>query len=367
MNENLKPRRPDFILLIPVVILVGLGLVMVHSASAAQSRELYDDAGFIFFKQATALCVGLVGLLITLFIPHHFYRRKSVMYLAILFVGVLLIGVVFQFEANGARRWYNMARFGFQPSDLAKIVLVMFIAAYSTAFKDGPGTWMRRLMYIVPTLSVFCVLILLQPDFGTTMVILFIAGIMLFLAGMPTRFLVLGGVVLLPVIAGLVLTKDYRMKRLKDYLLNEHYQNRMSRYAIGSGGLTGVGMGNGSQKQYYLPEPHTDFIFATLCEEFGFIGAIALLSCYLFFMLRGIYVLKRVDDSYSRLLGAGLLLLLNVQAFINISIALGLFPNKGLTLPFISAGGTSLAISLVMFGVLLNISRWQVVDNQVVA
>ncbi|MDJ0841426.1 MAG: putative peptidoglycan glycosyltransferase FtsW [Acidobacteriota bacterium] len=367
MKDHRKPGRPDFILFIPVVILVGLGLVMVHSASSVQSRELYDDSGFIFFKQAMAMIGGLLGLLVTLLLPHHFYRRKVVMYLAVAVVTGLLVGVIFQFEANGARRWYNIAGFGFQPSDLAKIVLIMFIAAYATAFKDGPGAWFRRLRYIIPVLAIFCGLILMQPDFGTTMIIIFIAGIMLFLAGLPSRFLILGAILLLPMVAGLVVTKDYRMQRLKAYFTEEHYQNRQAKLAIGSGGLTGLGMGNGEQKLHYLPEPHTDFIFATLCEEFGFIGASALLMCYMFLLLRGVFVLQRVDDRYSRLLGAGLLMLLIVQAFINISIAVGLFPNKGLTLPFISAGGTSLAMSLCMFGILLNISRFQVIENRMVA
>lgn len=366
MNEQRKPGRPDFILFIPVVILVGLGLVMVHSASSVQSRELYNDSGFIFFKQLMALLGGLVGMVVTVMLPHHIYRRKAIMYLALSVVIGLLIAVTFQSAANGARRWFNLAGFGFQPSDLAKIVMILFIAAYSSAFKDEPGAWLKRLKYIVPVLVVFCGLILAQPDFGTTMIILFIAGVMMFLGGLPIRFLVLGGCVLAPMIVGLVVTENYRMERLKSYFTKPHYQNEQARLAIGSGGLTGVGMGRGEQKLYYLPEPHTDFIFATLCEEFGLVGALALLSCYIFFLLRGMFVLRRVDNRYSRLLGAGLLLLLCIQAFINISIALGLFPNKGLTLPFISAGGTSLAMSLCMFGILLNISRYQVIENRAV-
>ena len=361
-----KPGRPDFILLIPVVILVGLGLVMVHSASSMQSRELYGDADFIFVKQLAALAAGVIGMLMMVLLPHHFFRRKSIMYLAVIAVAVLLIGVTFQFEANGARRWYNLAGFGFQPSDLAKIVMIMFIAAYATAFGTERGAWLRRLGHIAPVLVIFSGLILAQPDFGTTMILLFIAGVMLFLAGLPFRFLILGGILATPIIIGLVITEDYRMARIMSYLNEEHYQNQQSRLAIGTGGLTGVGMGNSEQKLYYLPEAHTDFIFATLCEEFGLVGALALLGCYMFFLIRGVIVLCRIDNDYSRVLGAGFLSLLSMQAFINISIALGLFPNKGLTLPFISAGGTSLAMSLCMFGILLNISRYQETENRVV-
>ena len=367
MNAQRKPGRPDFILFMPVVILIGLGLVMVHSASSMQSRELYGDASFIFVKQLAALAAGLVGMTVMLFLPHQLFRRKSIMYLAVIAVGALLVGVIFQSEANGARRWYNIAGFGFQPSDLAEIVVVMFIAAYATGLEPGRGVWLRRMCHIAPVLIVFSALILMQPDFGTTMILLFIAGVMLFLAGLPMRFLILGGILVTPIVVGLVMTKDYRMARIKAYFTEEpHYQNKQSMLAIGSGGLTGVGMGNSEQKLYYLPEAHTDFIFATLCEEFGLVGALALLSCYMFFLLRGVVVLVRVENTYSRILGAGMLLLLCLQAFINVSIALGLFPNKGLTLPFISAGGTSLAMSLVVFGLLLNISRYQVTENRMV-
>ena len=367
MKSNLKPRKPDFILSIPVVILLGLGMVMVYSASGVQSKEVYGDQGFIFFKQFTALIAGLIGLTLTLLVPHHFYRRKPILFLGLLTVLGLLIGVLFQTEAKGAHRWYYFSGFGFQPSELAKILLVIFVAAYGTAFGKDPRPWSKRLKMIIPVLTVFCGLILLQPDFGATMIILFLVGMMLFLAGLPIRFLVLGGILLLPIAAGLVMTEGYRLKRIKDYLFVDHYHTKQAKLAVGSGGLTGVGLGEGKQKLYYLPEPHTDFIFATLCEEFGFVGALALLLCYLFFLLRGVYVLKRVESPYSRLLGTGLLMLLIIQAFINMSITLGILPNKGLTLPFISAGGTSLLMSLCMFGMILNISRWQIQDNRVVS
>ena len=367
MKERAKPGRPDFVLCIPVVILLGFGMVMVFSASGVQSRELYNDDGVIFMKQMVALAVGLVGLLVTLFFPHRIYAKKPVMLLAIAAVLFLLIGVIFQAEAKGAHRWYYLGRFGFQPSDLAKVVLIVYIAAVSTAFGSNanPGVWRRRLILILPVVAAFCGLILAQPDFGTTMILLFITSVMLFLAGIPKRTLILGAVLLLPIMAGLLVSKSYRLKRLTDFMFSEHYQNRQAKLAVGSGGMTGLGLGQGKQKLYYLPEPHTDFIFATLCEELGLLGALTVLGCYLFFLFRGVLVLRRVPTPYSQILGSGLLLLLSVQALINISITLNLFPNKGLTLPFMSAGGTSLIISLCMFGILMNISREQVVGNRV--
>ena len=199
------------------------------------------------------------------------------------------------------------------------------------------------------------------------MIILVITGIMLFLAGIPYRILVLGGVMLLPVLIGLVITKPHRLARIMSYLGEPHYQVVQSQIALGSGGVTGVGLGQGRQKMHYLPEGHTDFIFANLGEEFGLVGCMVLLLCYLAFLVRGCQILLRVPSEYSRLLGAGLLMLISLQAFLNISVALGLFPNKGLTLPFISAGGTSLIISMAVFGIILNISRFQLMDNRAVA
>jgi len=363
--KKVKPRRPDFILSIPVVILVGFGMVMVYSASGVQSLEIYNDAGVIFFKQLVALFLGLIGMIVAIITPHQIYRKKPILLLALGIVLTLLVGVIFQFEAKGAHRWYYIGRFGFQPSDLAKIVIIMFVAAVATGFQDHVKPWKARIIAIGCVVVIFCGLILSQPDFGTTMIILGIAGMMLFLAGMPLRFLALGGLLLLPLMAGLLATKPYRIQRLKDFVFQDHYQTRQAKLAIGSGGMTGTGLGKGKQKLYYLPEPHTDFIYATLCEEFGFMGAMTILACYLFFLFRGAHVLSRVESEHSRVLGAGLLMLLTIQAFINISITVDLFPNKGLTLPFISAGGTSLALSLTMFGIILNISRWQIMENRV--
>ena len=365
MKPKVKPRRPDVILSIPVVILLGFGMVMVYSASGVQSKEIYDDAGVFFFKQMVALIIGLGAMTAAIFVPHHTYRKRPFLFLAVTAVVLLLIGVIFQYEAKGAHRWYYIGRFGFQPSDLAKLVAIMCVAAYATAFSNEGRPWKKRLIHILSIVGVFCALIMLQPDFGTTMVIISICGIMLFLAGIPMRILFFGGLLLLPIMAGLLATRSYRIKRITDFMFNEHYQTRQSKLAIGSGGLTGVGLAKGKQKLYYLPEPHTDFIFSTLCEEFGFLGALTVLACYMTLLFRGIFVLQRVESPYSRLLGAGLLLLLVTQALVNISITVNLFPNKGLTLPFMSAGGTSLILSLIMFGIILNISRWQVVENRV--
>jgi cell division protein FtsW len=355
--------KPDWLLLVPVALLLALGLIMVYSASGAQSQDIYGDDSVIFMKQIYAFGAGIIAMMIGIFLPHNLYRHKFVLFPALFVVIGLLIAVNFQEATKGASRWFYIGSFGFQPSDLAKMVIIMYVAAFSTRLRDNIR-WVDRLKYIVPMLVVTCGLILVQPDFGTTMVILFIVGIMLFLAGLPMRFLILGGVLLAPIVIGLVVSQPYRIKRIMDFVHEEHYQNRQAKLAFGSGGFSGVGLGEGKQKLHYLPEPHTDFIFATLGEEFGFLGTFFAMVFYMAFFIRGIRVLCRIPVGFSRILGTGLLMLLTVQAFMNISIALGLFPNKGITLPFMSAGGTSLMLSLAMVGILLNVSRAQVVENR---
>lgn len=341
-------------------------MVMVYSASGVQSAQIYGEDGVIFFKQLVAFGIGLVILITGMLVPHQIFRRKSVLYPLVFIVLALLVGVIFQEKSNGAARWYYFGRFGFQPSDLAKVVLIFFVSAYATANLGTRNLWRNRLLVIGPILLLFCGLILAQPDYGTTMILVFIVGIMLFLAGLPMRTLLLWGAVLVPLALGLAFAKSYRIQRIMDFIQTEHYQIRQAKLAIGSGGLTGVGLAKGKQKLYYLPEPHSDFIFATLGEEFGFIGTVTVVLCFLLFLWRGTLVLLRVESSYSKVLGGGFLMLLCTQAYMNISIALALFPNKGLTLPFMSAGGTSLLISMAICGVLLNISSNQVVENRVV-
>jgi len=365
LSAHAKPKRPDFLLSLPIVVLIGFGMVMVYSASGVQSEQLYNDDSVIFFKQLVALGLGFCAMVVGFMVPHQAYRRKSILYPLMLVVLALLIGVLFQDKANGAARWYYIGRFGFQPSDLAKVVLIFFVSAYGTAVIGTRYLWRNRMLVIFPVLGVFCGLVLAQPDFGTTMILVFIVAIMLFLAGMPLRLLALCGAVLLPMAVGLVFARSYRLQRIMDFIQSEHYQTRQAKLAIGSGGLTGVGLAKGKQKLYYLPEPHTDFIFATLGEEFGFMGTVTVVACFLLMLWRGTLVLIRVKSVYSKVLGGGLLMLICTQAFMNMSIALALFPNKGLTLPFMSAGGTSLIVSMGICGILLNISCDQVYDNRV--
>ncbi len=365
MNAQIKARKPDFLLCVPVVCLMFLGLIMVKSASGMQSLELFHDTDAIFNKQLIAAAIGVVGLMIAMNVNFRIYRHPILLYFAVACVLFLLVGVKFQPAANGAQRWFFINGFGFQPSDLAKIVLIMFVAAHASKGRQTGVAWKQRLIPIAVVLMTFTTLIMWQPDFGTTMILIFIVGVMLFLAGLPLAYFFLAGLLLCPIVVGLVMTEGYRMQRLVDFRADkDHYQTVQSKIAMGSGGLTGVGLGEGKQKLHFLPEPHTDFIFSTLGEELGLLGTGFVVAMFLVFLWRSVVVLSRVDSLHARLLGGGIVVLIMSQAFLNMSIALDLFPNKGLTLPFLSAGGTSLILCLCMCGVLLNISRFQELGNR---
>lgn len=363
---TISPKKPDFILCIPIVCLLTTGLVMVRSASGIQSIEIFQDPNEIFFKQLVALGIGLVLLISLTHVRHDFLKHPVILYAGVIAVTALLVAVKLQPAANGAQRWFFLGNFGFQPSDLAKIILIIFIAAHVTKPRSANMGWAHRLVPVGLLMGLFCGLILWQPDFGTTMILIFVAGALLFLAGLPWVYFLVSIALLLPIVAGLILTEGYRVQRIRDFRASEApYQTRQSVIALGSGGLTGVGLGEGKQKLYFLPQPHTDFIFATVGEELGFFGTSFIVAMYLLLFWRGIFVLCRVESMYSKILGAGILLLILTQALLNMSVTLALFPNKGLTLPFISAGGTSLILCLGICGILLNISRYQIVENKV--
>lgn len=365
MSRKLKAHKPDFLLCVPIVCLLSLGLVMVKSASGIESLELFRDGDKIFNKQLIAAAVGLVALVIAMNVRCNLYRNPILLYGFIFLVTALLIGVKFQPAANGAQRWYFVSGFGFQPSDLAKIALIMFIAAHASKPRSESIGWKERLIPIAIVLVTFSSLIMWQPDFGTTMIMVFLAGVMLFLAGLPLGYFLLAGTLLCPIVVGLVVTEGYRMQRIVDFRADkDHYQTVQSKIALGSGGVTGVGLGEGKQKLHFLPEPHTDFIFSTLGEELGMVGTAFVVAMFLLFLWRSVVIISRVDSQHARLLGGGIVILILTQAFLNMSIALDLFPNKGLTLPFLSAGGTSLILNLAMCGIILNISRFQVLANR---
>lgn len=354
----------DQILILVVLALVGFGLVVVFSASSLISQELYRSTTAIFTRQFLSTVLGLIALLAVMRIDYHIYNRPLFAYGLLAFTLTLLVLVLLIPGINGARRWISLGPVNFQPSELAKLTVVFFTAFFLVR-REG---WIEHLKMpsLLPLLGVLAsllLLVLLAPDLGTAVCLGLIAGLLLFFGGLPYRYCL--GVLLatVPLFYLLVLSVPYRRNRILAFLDPSQdpygigYQIRQSLIAVGSGGITGTGLAHGKQKLFFLPEPHTDFIFAVVGEELGLLGCATLLLLFSLLFWRGVRIALRADSLFGTFVALGLVSMIVFQAFINMSVVLSLFPTKGLPLPFISAGGSSMFVMLVAVGVLLNISR----------
>ncbi len=357
-----KQKRPDLVLFTIVMILAGLGLVMVLSASSVIGFEAEQDPFHFFRRQAIWLGLGVVILVVTMNIDYHLYKKLALPGLMVAFLLLLLVLWIGQ-DIGGARRWISLGFFNLQPSEVAKLAMVNFAAVYIA----NKGRKIRRLFSgLVPILVILAGmfgLIVLEPDFGTAVALVATTMMMLFSGGAY-----LGHLLLLAIGAGagmyqLALGWSYRWRRITAFLdpwadpMDTGWNVIQSLLAVGSGGLLGVGLGNSRQKFSYLPEHHTDFIYAILAEELGFIGAIAVVLLYALLVWRGFAIGLRARDTYGSLLAVGLTTLLAFQAMLNIGVATGSVPVTGIPLPFISYGGSALMTAMASAGVLLNISR----------
>ena len=352
----------DISLLFPVLFLVGIGVVMVYSASSAVALKKYGSDYFFLKKQAVFSLVGLLTLVTFRRVPFRMFRFLAYPLLVLsmlLLIAVLVPGV--GVEAGGAQRWLRIGGITFQPAELARLAMVIYLA-YSLSKKQ------ERLKVfsigMVPHLAVLCVFALLisrQPDFGSVVILGAVTWAMLYAGGVRLVHLISPLLLMAPVAWLFMVGAEYRIKRLMSFLdpwryqSDEGYQVIHSLMAFGSGGIWGTGIGKGYQKLFYLPEPHTDFIFSVIGEELGMIGVLIILILYGVILWRGIIIARRVKDPFGQLLAVGLTAAIGLQVGVNMSVALGLLPTKGLTLPFLSYGGTSLLINMASVGVLLNI------------
>jgi cell division protein FtsW len=290
-------------------------------------------------------------------------RQPMVIWTVVGVVGVALVLVLFAPARNGSHRWFSLGGITLQPSELAKLAVILFTAALLERRMHRVDDVGYSLVPIGITVGLVCALVLLQPDFGTALMILAIVGVMVFAAGLSYRYMAGAAVVMLPVIAGVLLAAPYRRQRMLSFLNPEAdpqgigYQAIQSKIAVGKGGLIGEGVMDSTQKLFYLPEPHTDFIFAVIGEELGLIGATVIVLCFCVIAWRGFRAAVLAPDRFGAFLAVGLTTMVVLQAFFNISVVLGLVPNKGIPLPFVSAGGSSLLISLMGMGILLNVSQ----------
>ncbi len=358
-----RKLKSDKLLFLATLLLVCTSVVMVYSASAFIAMENNGDPYLYLFKQATWALLGLVLVPLMMRIDYRTYRQPVVIWTGLAIVVAGLVAVLFGEARNGANRWLNFGSLGVQPSELAKIVVVVFIAAFLERRMDRIDDPAYALLPIGVVLAVIVALILREPDLGTSVAILVIAAVMIFAAGIDYRYVAALGIAGSAALYFLLAISDYRWRRITAFLnpwadpLGDGFQMIQSMIAVGSGGIFGRGLMGGVQKMFYLPEPHNDFIYAVLSEELGFVGATIVVACFCVITWRGLRTALRAPDRFGAFLALGLTTMVAFQAFFNVSVVLGLMPTKGIPLPFVSYGGSSLLINLLGMGILLNVSQ----------
>jgi cell division protein FtsW len=355
-------NRQDFLLMIATLILVTIGTVMIYSSSAIIAMERFHDGQYFLKRQIVFVGLGLCLMYFLARLPYQKLKVVAYPAIAISFVLLLLLFVPFLGKrVGGATRWLNLGFIAFQVGEWVKVSVVLFLAFFLARKRQHIKEIVRGILTPLVVAACLMGLIILQPDFGTTAIIAVTVMIMLFLAGARVVHL-LGLVAIFAPFVIWALCQGYRWKRVIAFIdpwKDPHgtgFQIIQSMIAFGSGGPFGVGIGDGMQKLFYLPEPHTDFILSVIAEESGFLGVCVVIFLYAVFIIRGFMISFKAPDLFGMLLAAGLTILIALQVFINIAGVMGLIPLKGLTLPFLSYGGTSLMMSLATVGVLLNIS-----------
>lgn len=347
-----------------VLLLVLFGLVMVFSASAVMAKSQFGSPYFFMIRQSIWAGFGMIALIILMQIDYRRYNNPRVVFPTVAITMLLLMGVFLSRDSHNTHRWF---RFGgslsFQPSELATPVLVLFLAYFLQTrvhrMDDLRGTVLRAAL---PAL-LFIGLILLEPDLGTAIVCAAVTALMLYLAGLRLRYLGFALLAASPVLYYLLFRVSWRRARMLAFINPEAdprgtgFHILQSLIAVGTGGIRGLGLMEGRQKLFYLPEPHTDFIFANICEELGMIGAVVVVAMFVFFGYRGLRAAFLSTDPFARFLAFGITTAVLIQAFFNMSVVVAILPTKGITLPFISFGGTSLFVTMACMGVLLNVTR----------
>lgn len=354
----------DHTLLIVTMILALVGLVMVFSASAVVAGNRFQDSGYFLKRQLAWLVFGFVLLHLASRVDYVWWKRLSIPLLGLLLVLLVMVLIPsLGVAAKGARRWLRLGPVSIQPAEMAKLLMVVYVAAYLTKKEDRLTLFAGGLLPVLLVMGLVSGLVLLEPDLGTVVVIGLVTFGLLFLGGARLAHLCGLALCALPVAAVLVLGSSYRRQRLLTFMApwrdaaDAGFQITQSFLAFGSGGPFGVGLGEGKQKLFFLPEAHTDFVLALVGEELGLIGTGAIVLLFAVFVIRGFQIAARARVPFGRYLGFGITLLIGVQALVNACVVTGLLPTKGLTLPFVSYGGSSLVVSLLGVGILLNISR----------
>ncbi|MBN2408403.1 MAG: putative lipid II flippase FtsW [Candidatus Aminicenantes bacterium] len=351
--------KPLFVI---TVILLVIGSIMVFSSSAVLASQKHNESLYFFIQQLIGAAAGLAVLSFILTVKKPFFQSGAFIY-ALLILSVSLLAACFIMPSVArVNRWVGFFGLRFQPSELAKISLVLFLAYYLERKKDRLDEW-RVLLFPIAVMTLTTLLIIKEPDYGTALLIFVSGGLMLYLGGVKLRYLAFLGVAAVVVFAVFLFSARYRVDRITSFMspekdiMGKGFQPYQSKLAVGSGGLVGVSLGESRQKLYFLPYAHTDFIYAILGEEFGLLGTVTILLFFLAFLWRGLVIGARAPTPAGQLAAVGLTLIIGIQALLNITVVLGMGPAKGVPLPLISFGRSSLVCTLAAIGIILNISQ----------
>lgn len=358
-------KKIDWLLVIGVILISLFGLIMIYSASYVWAEYKFNDPYKFVRTQGIFLIVGYILMFIISKIPYIKYVSKVNLIFVLCFLLLILvlipgIGTV----RNGSRSWFGIGGFGIQPSEFTKLALIMFTSKYLSNNEKSLKNIKKGVLPILLILMLVFGLIMLQPDFGTGVIIVVTIVCLLFVSGVTMSFFIKIGLLGIIGVVGLIIAAPYRMKRIVSFLnpwsdpLGSGFQIIQSLYAIGPSGLLGKGLGNSIQKHFYLPEPQTDFIFAIISEELGILGIFLVTSLFILIIYRGFKIAKQCEDKFGKYIAFGITFGLSFQALLNLMVVVGLIPVTGVTLPFLSYGGSSLLISMISIGILLNISRY---------
>lgn len=361
---QLRKGQPDFVIMVISLLLLGIGLVMIYSSSQIAAYDKFNDSSFFFKRQVVWAIAGIIAMIMVMNIPYTVYKKLTPLIILTLFILMVLVLTGLGSTVNGAQRWLDLGFTKIQPSEFVKLGIIIYLASIYSKKQEHINNFSRGLIPPLVVVAIFFMLILLQRDLGTGMSIIFFTMVMIFCSGAQFKHLFGLGLVCSVIFFIFARTSPYRWQRITSFKdpwaepLGSGYQLIQSLYAIGNGGVFGNGFGKSIQKYHYLPEAHTDFIFSITAEELGLVGVIVILSLYLFFVLRGITISNRCPDLFGKLLAIGIVAMIGIQALINIAVVSGTLPVTGITLPFLSYGGSSLLLTMVAVGMLLNVSRY---------
>ncbi len=347
-----------------LIVLIAIGVVMIYSSSGVYALKEQGDSAYYLNRHLLFLLLGILLMILAMAIDYYELRKaaKPLLLLAIFLLVIVLIPGIGK-ESHGARRWFQVGPLSFQPSEMTKLVFLIYVADFLARKQNKIRNFKEGFLPLVVILGLVCLLVVKQPDLGNCVLIGFLVLTLMFVAGAKLKYLLMILLLSLPVLYFLIVRVPYRMARIMAFLdpwedsLGVGFQLSQSQIALGSGGLFGVGLGKSVQKLFYLPAAHTDFILSIIGEELGFAGTFTVVVLFIFFIWQGLRIVNRTTEAFGYFLSLGIILLIGLQAVVNIGVSIGVLPTKGLPLPFISYGGSALIFNMIAIGLLLNVSR----------